>query len=219
MLFAITVISWVGALITAKILRLTVIRGESTPFVMELPPYRFPTLKGLCIHTWERTWQYIKKAGTVILGISILVWAMMTFPLLSPEKEAFFEEARQEILASHMVEDAPEVLDEDVQKELLALEGRRAEEGTAYSLGEVDPEEGGSLSQVLKRSDQWSPLKAFSVILFVIFYAPCFVTLVCIAREAGSWTWGLFALLFNTLIAFLLSVGVFQLGTLLGLGI
>ena len=269
MLFAITVISWVGALITAKILRLTVIRGESTPFVMELPPYRFPTLKGLCIHTWERTWQYIKKAGTVILGISILVWAMMTFPLLSPEKEAFFEEARREILASHGVdhatlEDASVVLDEAIQGQLLTLEGRRAEEalensiagrigkgiervtrwagfdwrtniallggvaakevivstlGTAYSLGEIDPEEGGSLSQVLKRSDQWSPLKAFSVILFVIFYAPCFVTLVCIAKEAGSWSWGLFALIFNTLIAFLLSVGVFQLGTLLGLGI
>jgi len=276
MLFAITVISWVGALLTAKILRLTVIRGESTPFVMELPPYRFPTLKGLCIHTWERTWQYIKKAGTVILGISILVWAMMTFPLLSPEKEAFFEEARGEILETPALEDASRILDyetpeeeltpqeQEIRGQLLALEGRRAEEalenslagrlgkgiervtrwagfdwrtniallggvaakevivstlGTAYSLGEIDPEEGGSLSQVLQRSKDWSPLKAFSVILFVIFYAPCFVTLVCIAKEAGSWSWALFALFFNTLIAFLLSVGVFQLGTLLGLGI
>ncbi len=276
MLFAITLISWVGALITAKILRLTVIRGESTPFVMELPPYRFPTLKGLCIHTWERTWQYIKKAGTVILGISILVWAMMTFPLPSPEKEALFEEAHREILRTHALEDPSRVLDYDIpeeelapeelrtRKELLALEGRRAEEalenslagrmgkgmekitrwagfdwrtniallggvaakevivstlGTAYSLGATDPEEAGSLSEVLKRSDEWSPLKAFSVILFVIFYAPCFVTLVCIAKEAGSWTWGLFALVFNTLLAFLLSAGIFQLGSFLGIGI
>ena len=52
----------------------------SGSFVMELPPYRFPTLRGLAIHTWERTWQYIKKAGTVILGISILLWALMTYP-------------------------------------------------------------------------------------------------------------------------------------------
>ena len=65
----ITLISWAGALLVAKLLRVTVVKGESTPFVMELPPYRLPTFKGLAIHTWERTWQYIKKAGTAILGI------------------------------------------------------------------------------------------------------------------------------------------------------
>ena len=276
MLFMVTLISWIGALLTAKILRVTVIRGESTPFVMELPPYRFPTLKGLFIHTWERTWQYIKKAGTVILGISILVWAMMTYPLLSPEKEALFEAKHQEILQTYASSNPSRILDFEIAPEeltseemeargkILALEGLRAETalensvagrlgkgiekvtrwagfdwrtnialvggiaakevivstlGTAYSLGEADPEEADSLSEVLKRSEDWSPLKAFSLILFVIFYAPCFVTLVCIAREAGSWKWGAFALLFNTLLAFLLSVGVFQLGNLLHLGI
>ena len=76
----ITLIAWLGALLVAKLLRVTIIKGESTPFIMELPPYRFPTFKGLLIHTWERTWQYIKKAGTIILGISIVIWAMMTFP-------------------------------------------------------------------------------------------------------------------------------------------
>ncbi|MCL2457709.1 MAG: ferrous iron transport protein B, partial [Desulfobulbus sp.] len=81
-LFLSTLASWLIALCVAKVLRLTVLKGASTPFVMELPPYRFPTLKGLFIHTWERTWQYMKKAGTVILGISILVWAMMTYPQL-----------------------------------------------------------------------------------------------------------------------------------------
>ncbi|MCU0585684.1 MAG: ferrous iron transport protein B, partial [Desulfobacterales bacterium] len=62
----ITAVAWTGALLVAKLLRVTVIKGPSTPFVLELPPYRLPTLKGLLIHTWERTWQYIKKAGTVI---------------------------------------------------------------------------------------------------------------------------------------------------------
>ncbi len=79
-LFLLTLAAWVMALLVAKLLRLTVIRGPSTPFVMELPPYRFPTLKGMLIHTWERTWQYIKKAGTVILAISVLLWAAMTYP-------------------------------------------------------------------------------------------------------------------------------------------
>jgi ferrous iron transport protein B len=85
-LFAITLTAWAIALLVAKALRSTLVRGPSTPFVMELPPYRLPTAKGLLIHTWERTWQFIKKAGTVILAISILLWAAMTFPRPSSEQ-------------------------------------------------------------------------------------------------------------------------------------
>ncbi len=73
-MLTITLTAWALALIVARILRWTVIKGESTPFVMELPPYRMPTLRGVLIHTWERTWEYARKAGTVILGISILLW-------------------------------------------------------------------------------------------------------------------------------------------------
>ncbi len=91
MLFLFTLISWFFALFAAKFLRATVLRGPKTPFVMELPPYRAPTLKGLLIHTWERAWEYVKKAGTVILGISILIWAMMTYPGLSDERLLHFK--------------------------------------------------------------------------------------------------------------------------------
>ena len=85
-LFLITLAAWAFALIVARVLRSTIISGPSTPFVMELPPYRLPTMQGMVIHTWERTWQYIKKAGTVILAISILLWAAMTFP--APPQDA-----------------------------------------------------------------------------------------------------------------------------------
>jgi ferrous iron transport protein B len=94
MMFILTLLSWAFALLAAKIIRFTVLRGPKTPFVMELPPYRVPTLQGLLIHTGERTWHYIKKAGTVILAFSILMWAMMTFPGL-PEKDAKFFENRR----------------------------------------------------------------------------------------------------------------------------
>ena len=99
-MFLLTAVSWLGALLVAKFLRMTAVKGESTPFVMELPPYRLPTLKGILIHTWERTWQYIKKAGTVILGISILLWAMMTFPHLPEEKAEAYEKERQAVLVA-----------------------------------------------------------------------------------------------------------------------
>ncbi|MCK5544340.1 MAG: ferrous iron transport protein B, partial [Desulfobulbaceae bacterium] len=93
-MFLFTLLSWAVALVAAKLLRLTVLKGESTPFIMELPPYRFPTFTGLAIHTWERTWQYIKKAGTVILGISVLLWAMMTYPGLPDSEVRDFAQKR-----------------------------------------------------------------------------------------------------------------------------
>jgi ferrous iron transport protein B len=268
----ITVVAWVGALLVAKLLRVTVIKGESTPFIMELPPYRFPTFKGLVIHTWERTWQYVKKAGTVILGISIILWAMMTFPGLPDSKTKLFEQERQTVTAQFpagVVEEAETTendvtLSSDAQKlkeHLMAIETKEAEAslkhsiagrlgtalesisrlagfdwrtnialvggfaakevvvstlGTAYSLGEVDPEESGSLSEKLAGSPGWGPVTALSLIIFTIFYAPCFVSVVCIVKEAGSWKWGAFSMLFNTVFAFTLAVLVYQIGSVMG---
>ena len=85
--------------------------------------------------------------------------------------------------------------------------------GTAYSLGESNLEESGSLSQTLSRASGWNSLVAVSLIIFTIFYAPYFVAVVCIAREAGSWKWGAFSMVFNTALAFCMAVAVFQIGS------
>lgn len=253
-MFAITLIAWAGALLAARLLRSTVIRGPATPFVMELPPYRIPTLRGLLIHTWERTWQYIKKAGTVILAIAIVLWALMTFPALSDVQAGRFERERAEILASASTEKEAELeaVDRaqaeaglrnslagrigialervtrwagfDWRTNIALLGGFAAKEvvvstlGTAYSLGEVDPQQSGGLAERLAANPGWNRVVAWSMIVFTIFYAPCFVAVVCIAREAGSWKWGAFSVLFNTAVAFGLAVAVYQVGTLLGAG-
>ena len=78
----------------------TIIRGPSTPFVMELPPYRLPTMLGLAIHTGERTFEYLKKAGTVILAISIILWAAMAYPQLPLDTRAHFAGEQQTIEAN-----------------------------------------------------------------------------------------------------------------------
>jgi ferrous iron transport protein B len=124
-MFSITLGGWAAALIVARILRSTLIKGEPTPFVMELPPYRWPTFSGMVIHTWERTWQYIKKAGTVILGISILIWALMTFPGLPDEKHHEFEDRREALAAQNLPdEEAEEAAAEiDNDEAAAALEG------------------------------------------------------------------------------------------------
>jgi ferrous iron transport protein B len=90
--------------------------------------------------------------------------------------------------------------------------------GTAYSLGEVDAEKGGSLSKTLAADPSWNKAKAFSLILFIMFYSPCFVTVACIIKEAGSWKWGAFSMAFNTVFAMLLSTSVYQLCRVFGLG-
>ena len=87
---------------------------------------------------------------------------------------------------------------------------------TAAALGEIDPENSGSLEDRLASAPGWRPLTAVALIVFIMFYAPCFVSVVCIAREAGSWKWGAFSILFNTGLAFGLSVIVYQLGTMMG---
>jgi len=89
--------------------------------------------------------------------------------------------------------------------------------GTAYSLGEVDPEESAPLAKVLAETPGWGPVKALALIVFIMFYAPCFVTVVCMVRESGSWKWGLFSMAFNTVFAFSLATLVYQVGKGLGL--
>ena len=273
MMFALTLVAWIGAVLIAKLLRVTLIKGESTPFVMELPPYRMPTFRGLLIHTWERTWQYIKKAGTIILAISILIWAMMTFPELPLDQKQNFENQRRELLTSYTPairaqangenagnQFSPQVV--QLQESLLKIDNKEAETalrhsvagrvgttlegvskyagfdwrtnialvggfaakevivstlGTAYSLGEVDTEDTTSLADTLAGDPGWNKIVGLAVILFVMFYAPCFVTVVCIAREAGSWKWAFFSMAFNTIFAFTLAVTVYQVGTMLGL--
>jgi ferrous iron transport protein B len=249
-MFLFTMIAWVVALFAAKFFRATVLKGTPTPFVMELPPYRFPTLRGLLIHTWERTWQYIKKAGTVILGISILLWALMTFPGLPEDREAYYQKQQQQLgtdptdknLADLAVLEQEESLRYsfagrigtflepissyagfDWRTNIALVGGFAAKEvivstlGTAYSMGEIDVEDSGPLGDKLKKDPNWNKIVAVSALLFIMFYAPCFVTVVCIARES-SWKWAFFSMAFNTVFAFTLAVIVFQIGTLAGLG-
>jgi ferrous iron transport protein B len=246
-MFALTLISWGIVLVAARILRWTALRGESAPFVMELPLYRLPTTRGLLIHTWERTWQYIKKAGTVILGISVLMWALMTFPGLPAEQAAMWDariraaesdEARARLSAEkaraglassaggrlgRAMARVTSPLGFDWRTNVALVGGFAAKEvvvstlGTAYSLGETDAEAAEGLSMRLKNEPGWTPLKAFALMIFVMVYAPCFVTVVMIRRETGSSGWALFSIVYTTALAYVLSFLVYQGGRLAGL--
>jgi ferrous iron transport protein B len=247
-MFFVTLGAWAMALLVSKLLRSTLLRGESTPFVMELPPYRMPTLRGLLIHTWDRAWAYIRKAGTVILAVSILIWAAMTYPGLPEDQAAAFEQQRVQAEQAVQGEALAERLAAIDQREAAAtlknsaagrigaalepvtlaagfdwrtnialVGGFAAKEvivstmGTAYSLGEVDPEETGGLVSRIQADPTWSKATAIALIAFVLLYAPCFVTVVTMARES-SWRWAALSMSMNTAIAFLLAVAIYQIG-------
>jgi ferrous iron transport protein B len=246
-LFGLTILSWALALLAAKFLRWIILPGEQAPFVMELPPYRTPTIKGLVIHTWERTWQYAKKAGTLILGVSVLMWALMSFPGLPQSQEAAWNQriataSSQEAKVALENEKAGETLAHsaagrigrsitvatdplgfDWRTNVALVGGFAAKEvivstlGTAYSLGAVS-EEDQSLRERLRASKDWGPLKALALMVFVMIYAPCVATVVMIARETGTWRWAAFSLAYNTVLGYVMALIVYQGGRFLGLG-
>ena len=248
---------WVFALLVARLLRSTIIKGEATPFVMELPPYRLPTLFSVLMHCWERTWMYVKKAGTVILAISIIIWAGLTYPKLDEADSARFDTRIEQLTAQlDALPDEDEgraALEEQITRleeekgaaelaysyagrlgkaiepltlpagfewrtDIALLAGVAAKEavvstmGTAYSLGDVDPEDAQNLGQLLRSNPNWNKATALSLMLFVLLYSPCFVSLVVIQREAGGWRWLIFSMVFNTLLAFAVSVAAYQIG-------
>ncbi|MDR0881687.1 MAG: ferrous iron transport protein B [Candidatus Adiutrix sp.] len=91
-MMGLTLFAWALALVSARLLRTFLLPGASAPFVLELPPYRLPTLTGILLHAWERTWSYVKKAGTVIVAVTIVIWMMMNFPRLPEEEQAVFDD-------------------------------------------------------------------------------------------------------------------------------
>jgi len=129
--FSIYLIGVLMAVIMAKVLRATRFRGESEPFVMELPPYRIPTLKGVLIHTWERVWEYIKKAGTVILAISVLMWVLFTFPMIGENN--YSEDYESQIEEIELLNQNGEITVDEYENSISEIEAKMAGESLAYS--------------------------------------------------------------------------------------
>jgi len=216
-MFLLTLAGWAAALLVARLLRSTLIRGEATPFVMELPPYRFPTVSGLLIHTWERSWQYIKKAGTVILAISILFWAAMSFPAVDSEDHG---DVLRQSYAGRLgvaLEGITAPAGFDWRTNIALIGGIAAKEvvistlGTAYSLGDVDEHNTATLADRIRADKHWTRANAVAFLLFTLLYSPCFVTLAVIRKESGAWRWMFFSLFFNLAFAYAVAVAAYQL--------
>jgi ferrous iron transport protein B len=229
-LWLIYLIGIVLAVLLAKLLRSTIFVGDAAPFVMELPPYRLPTPKGTLIHVGQRGWQFLRKAGTIILGISIVLWAMTTYPRVPQSQLAGLNEnqvhsARLSYSLSgrigHALEPVARPIGFDWKTTTAMIGAVAAKEvfvaqlGIVHSLGETD-EQSQSLRDVLRQ--EYTPLQAFCIMLFCLVSLPCMATFTAVWKESGSWRWAVAQLVGLTLLAYLLTLVVYQVGTAMKIG-
>ena len=189
------------SIVVARILSTWVIRGEDTPFVMELPPYRFPTSKAILRHTWEKGKQYLKKMGGVILVASIIVWALGYFGTMGVAPS--LEESFIGVLGK-AIEPVFHLQGFDWRLDVSLLAGVGAKEIVASTIGVLYGDAAFGFSQ----------LTAFCFLLFVLIYFPCIATVAAIKHESGSWRWAVFAAVYTTVLAWIVSAAVYQVGSI-----
>ena len=215
------------AVLMAKLFSRFVVKGESLPFVMELPPYRMPTSKAVLRHTWEKGKEYLKKMGTIILAASIIVWALSYFPTNEDRKI----QAENSYMAKigKTIEPAMRPCGFDWRQSVSLLAGVGAKEVVASTMGvlyttsdvsddwadlsEESEESKMHISELIRNN--MTPLSAASMLLFILLYMPCISTIIAIKNESGKWKWALFTMVYTIGLAWIVSALFFQIGSLL----
>ena len=231
------VIGIIVAVITARLLRRFLFKTDETPFVMELPPYRLPTMKASLRHTWAKGVQYLKKMGGTILVASIIVWALNYFPrhddtatevvttvpatasvAINPSTDSYLE------MMGKAITPMMQPLGFHWRASVAALAGVPAKEivvstlGVLYTDNEATAES--RLSQRLTMPDpatgkpDFTPAAAISFLIFILLYCPCIATVTAIARETGTWKWGAFSVIYNTIAAWLVAFAAYNIAIL-----
>jgi ferrous iron transport protein B len=230
-MFSLYIIGILMAVLISRIFSRFVIKGEDTPFVMELPPYRLPTWKATLRHTWEKGKQYLKKMGGIILVASIIVWALGYFP--HNDQLSSQEQQEQSYIGrlGKTIEPVFRPQGFDWKLDVGLISGIGAKEIVASTLGVLytddesfsdedsysdDNEKYTNLRKKMI-ADGITPLSAFCFLLFVLLYFPCIATIAAIKGETGSWKWATFTAVYTTALAWVVSAAVYQIGTLLGL--
>jgi len=214
------------AIVGARLLRSTLLKGETIPFVMELPPYRIPTVRGILIHTWRRGWMYLRKAGTIILAMSVLIWAATSYPKPSAAelqgldaKEARALELRTSIVGRIGTTLAPVLkplgFDWRISTSLVGAAAAKevfvSQMGIMYSVG--DAREGSEALRAKLQAD-YTPLHGYCIMLFCLISMPCVATVAMTRQETGSWRWAIMQVAGLTALAYVITLVVYQVGRL-----
>ena len=234
-LFGIYIFGGVMAVFTARVLRRFMFGADETPFVMELPPYRIPTLNATLRHMWERSEQYLKKIGGLILVAAIVIWFLSYYPRATYEPAAadMVENVSTDMAVQQseysylgrigkLCEPVMKPLGLDWRASVSLLSGAAAKEIVVSTLGvlySVEDAESNSvsLSQHLIASGNYSRAAALAMMIFVLLYFPCIATISAIAQEARGWKSALFSVVYNTALAWVVAFAAYHIGGLLGI--
>lgn len=226
------------AVITARLLRRLYFKTDETPFVMELPPYRLPTMRACLRHMWGKGEQYLKKMGGVILVASIIVWALNYFPIHNDEPAMAVETAEQAAndarinpdtdsylqMIGKAVNPVMEPLGIHWRATVAALAGVPAKEIVVSTLGVLyTGDEEASDSTLGARLTMPNPAtgepdftfaSALAFMVFILLYCPCMATVVAIVKETGRWQYGVFSMVYNTAVAWIMAFIVYHIALL-----
>ncbi len=216
----------VGACGMAWFFKKTLLRSQKPVFIMELPPYRWPSFKTIALHMWERSGLFLKRAGTVILAISIILWALMTYPK-HPGMEA--GAALKASYAGQMgtaMEPLIKPMGYDWRIGIGLIGSFAAREvfvstmSIVFNLG--DEAEETSLRDAFAKATWpdgtplFTPLVCLSLMIFYVFALQCVSTIAIVYRETNSWQWPLFQFVYMAILAYIAAFAVFQIGKLMG---
>ncbi|HRW58434.1 MAG TPA: ferrous iron transport protein B [Chlamydiales bacterium] len=208
--FSIYVIGILTAILMGIFFKKTIFKGLSTPFVMELPPYRIPTFTGALIHMWERGSQFIRKAGTIIFMLVLIIWGFSSLPI------GVEYASKDSLLAmlGHKIAFLFKPLGFGKWQIVVALMlGFVAKEAIISTLGTLYAVQKASLATVLQTV--FTPLSAYSFMVFVLLYMPCIAVFAVIKKETGSWKWPIVTAMYTTTIAYIVSMIIYQVGSVL----
>ncbi|WP_024994663.1 ferrous iron transport protein B [Phocaeicola paurosaccharolyticus] len=203
------------AVLMARLFSKFLVKGDEAPFVMELPPYRMPTMKSMVRHTWEKGQQYLRKMGGIIMIASIIIWFLGYYPNHNSYNSVAEQQENSYIgKIGKTIEPAIKPLGFDWKLGIGLLSGVGAKELVVSTLGVLytneDHRENANLSQRI----DITPIAGLSFMFFVLIYFPCIATLAAIKQESGSWKWALFAATYTTTLAWIVSFIVFNVGKL-----
>ncbi|MCI1647991.1 MAG: ferrous iron transport protein B [Bacteroides sp.] len=201
------------AVILARLFNRFLVKGDDTPFVMELPPYRMPTAKSIFRHTWEKGAQYLKKMGGIIMIASIVIWALGYYPRHSGYNDASEQQENSYIgQIGKVIEPVLTPLGFDWKLGIGLLSGVGAKELVVSTMGVLYANDADTDTVSLAQRIPITPLVAFCYMVFVLIYFPCIATLAAIRQESGSWKWAVFTMFYTTSLAWVVTFIIHLIG-------
>ena len=211
-LFAIYMLGILVALVVAAILKRTLFKGMSSPFVMELPTYKIPSVKGVLLHTWEKTKGFLRKAGTIILAASIIIWILSSVPF---GVEYGSQESALGMIGTVIAPIFAPLGFGEWQPAVAIVMGLVAKEVVVSTFGTLFgvEEEGEGINNAMH--DLFTPISAFAFMAFTLLYVPCFAAIGAIKEETNGWKWPLIMSGITLVTAYIVAFLIFNLGGVL----